>query len=143
VKRVVLALAVLSLAAAPAVAQSVPELPFESVPDPLKLPDDVHFGEVAGVAVNSKGHVFVFSRGNSTGPAYMATAAQLLEFDQTGKFVREIGKNLYGWSYAHAVRIDKDDNIWVVDKGSNLILKMNQQGHVVWVFGRKGEPASR
>jgi streptogramin lyase len=139
VKRVVLALAVLSLAAAPAVAQSVPELPFESVPDPLKLPDDVHFGEVAGVAVNSKGHVFVFSRGNSTGPAYMATAAQLLEFDQTGKFVREIGKNLYGWSYAHAVRIDKDDNIWVVDKGSNLILKMNQQGHVVWVFGRKGE----
>jgi sugar lactone lactonase YvrE len=139
VKRVVLALAVLSLAAAPAVAQSVAELPFESVPDPLKLPDDVHFGEVAGVAVNSKGHVFVFSRGNSTGPAYMATAAQLLEFDQTGKFIREIGKNLYGWSYAHAVRIDKDDNIWVVDKGSNLILKMNQQGHVVWVFGRKGE----
>ena len=138
-KRVVLALAVLSLAAAPAVAQSIPELPFESVPDPLKLPDDVHFGEVAGVAVNSKGHVFVFSRGNSTGPAYMATAAQLLEFDQTGKFVREIGKNLYGWSYAHTVRIDKDDNIWVVDKGSNLILKMNPQGHVVWVFGRKGE----
>jgi hypothetical protein len=89
--------------------------------------------------VNSKGHVFVFSRGNSTGPAYMATAAQLLEFDQTGKFVREIGKNLYGWAYAHAVRIDKDDNIWVVDKGSNLILKLNQQGHVVWVFGRKGE----
>ena len=116
-----------------------PELPFESVPDPLTLPPDVHFGEIAGVAVNSKGHVFVFSRGNSTGPAYMATAAQLLEFDQTGKFVREIGKNLYAWSYAHAVRIDKQDNIWVVDKGSNMILKMNPQGRVVWVFGRKGE----
>jgi streptogramin lyase len=140
VRRSILALVMLGLTLVPVQAQqAVPELPFESVPDPLKLPDDVHFGEVAGVAVNSKGHVFVFSRGNSTGPAYMATAAQLLEFDQTGKFVREIGKNLYGWSYAHAVRIDKDDNIWVVDKGSNLILKMNQQGHVVWVFGRKGE----
>src|SRR4051812_18025491 len=91
----------------PAAAQSVPQLPFESVTDPLKLPDDIHFGEIAGVAVNSKGHVFVFSRGNSTGPSYMATASQLLEFDAKGKFLREIGKNLYAWSYAHAVRIDK------------------------------------
>ena len=118
---------------------TVPELPFESVPDPLTMPPDVSFGEVAGVAVNSKGNVFVFSRGNSSGPAYMATAAQLLEFDSKGKFIREIGKNLYGWAYAHAVRIDKQDNIWVVDKGSNLILKMNPQGRVQWVFGRKGE----
>lgn len=123
----------------PSAAQSIPELPFQSVPDPLTLPDDVHFGEIAGVAVNSKGHVFVFSRGNSTGPSYMATAAQLLEFDASGKFVREIGKNLYAWSYAHAVRIDKNDNIWVVDKGSDMILKLNPQGRVVWVFGRKGE----
>jgi hypothetical protein len=139
VRRALLAFMMSGLTLSPAFAQAVPELPFESVANPLTLPDDVHFGEIAGVAVNSKGHVFVFSRGNSTGPAYMATAAQLLEFDQTGKFVREIGKNLYGWAYAHAVRIDKDDNIWVVDKGSNLILKLNQQGHVVWVFGRKGE----
>ena len=116
-----------------------PILPFESVPNPLQLPPDIHFGEVAGVAVNSKGHVFVFSRGNSTGPAYMATAAQLLEFDATGKFVREIGKNLYAWSYAHAVRVDKDDDIWAVDKGSDTIVKFNPQGRVVWVFGRKGE----
>ena len=120
-------------------AATVPELPFESVPDPLTLPPDIHFGEIAGVAVNSKGNIFVFSRGNSTGPAYMATAAQLLEFDPKGKFIREIGKNNFAWSYAHAVRIDKQDNIWIVDKGSNVILKMNPQGRVVWVFGRKGE----
>lgn len=118
---------------------AVPELPFESVPDPLTLPPDIHFGEIAGVAVNSKGHIFVFSRGNSTGPAYMATAAQLLEFDPKGKFVREIGKNNFSWAYAHAVRVDRQDNIWVVDKGSNMILKFNPQGRVVWVFGRKGE----
>ena len=133
------ALLLMAATALPSAAQSVPTLSFESVPDPLTLPDDVHFGEIAGVAVNSKGHVFVFSRGNSTGPSYMATAAQLLEFDANGKFVREIGKNLYAWSYAHAVRIDKDDNIWVVDKGSDMILKLNPQGRVVWVFGRKGE----
>ena len=60
---------------APAFAQSVPELPFESVPNPLQLPNDIHFGEIAGVAVNSRRHVFVFSRGNSSGPSYMATAS--------------------------------------------------------------------
>jgi streptogramin lyase len=139
VRYVLLTLLLLGAAALPSAAQSVPQLPFESVPNPLKLPDDVHFGEVAGIAVNSKGHIFVFSRGNSTGPSYMATAAQLLEFDGNGKFLREIGKNLYAWSYAHAVRIDKEDNIWVVDKGSDMILKLNPQGRVVWVFGRKGE----
>jgi hypothetical protein len=78
----------------------VPEIQFQSVPDPLKLPADLYLGEAAGVAVNSKGHIFVFSRGNSTGPAYGAAAAQLLEFDAEGKFLREIGHNLYAWSYA-------------------------------------------
>jgi hypothetical protein len=120
-------------------AQNVPELPFESVPNPLQLPDDLHFGEIAGVAVNSQGHVFIFSRGNSVGPAYMASAAQLLEFDANGDFVREIGKNLHAWSYAHAVRIDPQDNIWIVDKGSNMILRFNPAGRVDWVFGRKAE----
>ena len=116
-----------------------PTLPFESQAEPLKLPPDMNFGEVAGLAVNSKGHVFVLSRGNVSGPAYMAAAAQLLEFDAGGRFVREIGKGLYAWSYAHAVRVDAQDNIWAVDKGSDMIVKFNPEGHVEWVFGRKGE----
>ena len=97
--------------------QSVPVIRFDSVPDPVKLPKDMYLGEVTGVAVNSKGHIFVLSRGNTTGPAYAAAAAQLLEFDQNGKFIREIGKNLYAWSFAPAVRVDKKDHIWVTDKG--------------------------
>jgi streptogramin lyase len=143
-KRLILAASFVAWALVPVSTQtpapaSVPELPFESVPDAFTMPPDISFGEVAGVATNSKGNIFVFSRGNSTGPAYMATAAQLLEFDPKGKFLREIGKNNFAWAYAHAVRIDKQDNIWIVDKGSNVILKMNPQGRVVWVFGRKGE----
>jgi streptogramin lyase len=120
-------------------AQSIPEIPFDSVPNFFKPPADLHFGEVAGVAVNSKGHVFVFSRGNTTGPAYGATAAQLLEFGPDGRYLREIGKNLYAWSYAHAVRIDKHDNIWAIDKGSDMIIKFNPEGRVIMVFGRKKE----
>ncbi len=103
--RLILAL----LLSCPLLAQnSVPEIAYDSVPDFLKLPPDLYLGEVAGVAVNSKGHVFVFSRGSTTGPAYGAAAAQLIEFDRTGKYLREIGKNLYAWSYAHAVRVDRE-----------------------------------
>jgi DNA-binding beta-propeller fold protein YncE len=121
------------------VAQSVPQIPFDSVPDFLKLPPNIYLGETAGVAVNSKGHVFVFTRGNSTGPAYSASAAQLLEFAPDGTYLREIGRNLYAWSYAHAVRVDKEDNIWVTDKGSDMVIKFNPAGRVVMVFGRKQE----
>src|SRR5215470_8498702 len=96
---------VLLLAVAPVVfaQQSVPEIPFDSVPNFFKLPPDLHFGEASGVAVNSKGHVFVFNRGNTTGPAYGATAAQVLEFGPDGKYIGEIGHNLYAWSFAHTV----------------------------------------
>src|ERR1700677_2074275 len=119
--------------------QPVPEMRFQSVPDFLKLPPDVYLGEVAGVAVNSKGHLFVFSRGNAKGPAYGASAAQLLEFDANGKYIREIGHNLYAWSFAHAVRVDKEDNIWVMDKGSDMVIKFDPEGRVAMVFGRKQE----
>ena len=135
----------LALASAPVLtqavlAQDVPQIPYESVPDFIKLPDDVYFGEVSGVAVNSKGHVFVYSRGGSShGPAFANTASQLFEFAPNGKFIREIGKNLYAWAFAHTVRIDKDDNIWATDKGSDMVVKFNPQGRVVMVFGRKPE----
>ena len=122
-----------------AFAQAVPEIPFDSVPNLLKLPADLYLGEASGVAVNSKGHIFVFSRGNSTGPAYGATAAQLLEFGPDGKYIREIGKNLYAWSFAHTVRVDKEDNIWAIDKGSDMIVRFNPEGRVTMVFGRKKE----
>jgi len=119
--------------------QQVPALNFDADVDYLKLPQDLYLGEVTGVAINSQRHLFVFSRGNTTGPAYGASAAQLLEFGPDGRFIREIGKNLYAWSFAHVVRVDKDDNIWAVDKGSDMIIKFNPEGRVVMVFGRKQE----
>ena len=119
--------------------QTPPEIPYDSVPDFFKLPENTYFGEVAGIALNSQKHVFVLSRGNTTGPAYGAAAAQLLEFDQNGKFVREIGKNLYAWSFSHTVRVDRRDDIWVADKGSDVVVRFDPAGRVKMVFGRKAE----
>src|ERR1700684_415369 len=119
--------------------QAVPSIAFESVPNPLHLPPNMYFGEVSGVTVNSKGHGFVLSRGNTSGPAYAAAATQLLEFDAQGKFVREIGKTLYAGSFGHTVKIDPQDNIWVTDKGSDMVIKFDPEGRVLMVFGRKQE----
>ena len=119
--------------------ESVPEIHFRSAPNLLKMPDNLYLGEASGVAVNSKGHIFVLSRGNTTGPAYGAAAAQLLEFLPNGVFLREIGHNLYAWSYAHTVKVDSRDNIWVTDKGSDMVIEFNPEGRVAMVFGRKQE----
>jgi hypothetical protein len=140
-KRILLALCI-ALSASLSAQQSPPEIQFESVPDFLKLPEGMNFGEVPGVAVNSRGHIFVFTRSNSAnGPAFGAAAAQLFEFDAKGNLLREIGKGLYAWSEAHSVRIDRNDDIWAIDKGSDMIIEFNPAGRVMMVFGRKKEAA--
>src|SRR4029077_17015395 len=105
-------LAVIVLFAVPVFAQSkakatnVPEIAYDSVPNFLKLPPGLYLGEAIGVATNSQGHVFVYTRSANT---------RLFEFDQNGAFVREIGEGAYNFEFAHSVRVDPQDNIWVVD----------------------------
>src|SRR5437016_5361038 len=108
------------------VAQSpVPEIPYDANADLLKFPDSIHLGEAAGVATNSKGHIFVYSRSGAahatvgTSRTFYKAGSRLFEFDQSGKFVREIGQGVYGFNFAQAVKIDPQDNIWVVDQGSS------------------------
>jgi sugar lactone lactonase YvrE len=109
-------------------AQNVPEIPYESVPNFLKLPPNLYLGESMGVATNSKGHVFVYTRSANT---------RLFEFDQNGTYVREIGEGNYGFEFAHSVRVDPQDNIWVVDEGTNLVMKFNPAGRILMVLGHR------
>jgi sugar lactone lactonase YvrE len=109
-------------------AQNVPEIPYESVPNLLKLPANLYLGEAMGVATNSKGHIFVYTRSANT---------RLFEFDQNGNYVREIGAGNYGFEFAHSVRVDPQDNIWAVDEGTNMVIKFNPEGRVVMVIGRR------
>src|SRR5437763_11843556 len=134
-KRVfILPVALYVLGAAPAFAQrkatiqNVAEIPFTPVPNFLKLPPGEYLGEAVAVATNSKGHVFVFHRSANN---------RLFEFDETGKFVKEIGSGYLGFEFAHSVRVDKDDNIWTVDEGTNMITKFSPDGRVLMVLGRK------
>src|SRR5436309_4069591 len=129
----------------PLFAQSVPNIPYDSTPNFLKLPDGLYLGEAVGVATNSKGHVFVYTRTGSprvtlgTNRVFARSAARLFEFDQNGKYLREIGQGLYGFVFAHAVRVDRQDNIWVIDEGSNMVIKFDPDGRLLMTMGRKPE----
>src|SRR5947199_8171500 len=135
--------------AAPLLAQSgAPDIPYDANADLLKFPDNIHLGEAAGVATNSKGHIFVYTR---TGAAHAAVGSsrtfykagsRLFEFDQTGKFVREIGQGVYGFNFAQAVRVDPQDNVWLVDQGSSNVMKFDPDGRLQLVLGRKPEALS-
>jgi sugar lactone lactonase YvrE len=121
-----------AFAQAKAKAQNVPEIPYDSVPNLLKLPPGLYLGEAMGVATNSKGHIFVFTRSANT---------RLFEFDEKGNYVRELGVGNYGFEFAHSVRVDPQDNIWAVDEGSNMVIKFNPEGRIVMVLGRRPEAA--
>jgi hypothetical protein len=110
----------------------------------LKWPDHIHLGEAAGVATTSKGNVLVYTRTGTNVTAggsrlFTHGGSRLFEFDRSGKFVREIGQGLYGFLFAQAVKVDRNDNIWVVDRGSGMVIKLSPDGRVAMTMGRKPE----
>jgi DNA-binding beta-propeller fold protein YncE len=148
------ALAAGSLVGGPVVAERAQpaqqkEIPYETAGDFLKLPDDIHLGEVAGAATTQKGNLFVYYQGggpNATIGAsrvYINGGARLLEFDRTGKFLREIGNSEndrpYAFLFAQGVRVDAQDNIWIVDRASRMVVKFDQTGKVLLTLGRRLE----
>jgi hypothetical protein len=137
-----LSVVVVASFAASLVAQSVPELNYEANADIISLPA---YGEVAGVATNSRGQVFVYVRTGQpvatlgTERTFYHGNSRLFQFDQSGKFVREIGRGTYAFDFAQQVRIDQQDNIWTVDAGSNMAAKFDPEGRLLMVLGRKPE----
>src|ERR1700755_1792082 len=111
-----------------ATTSGVPDIPFTSVANFLKLPAGEYLGESVAVATDSKGNTYVYHRRDTT---------RLFQFDRNGTFVKEIGKGYYGFEFAHSVRVDKDDNIWTVDEGTNLVTKFSPDGKVLMVLGHR------
>jgi len=126
----------------------VAALGYKAVPDWPDLPAGWNFGEVAGVAAGAGGRVLLFHRGPHP----------IMEFESGGKFVRSWGDGMISWfpgpntpTYgliparpacdscgAHSVRIDPEGNIWTIDAGGHVVVKMNPKGRVILQLGRKG-----
>jgi hypothetical protein len=126
-------------------AQSAREITYDANVDVLQLPNNVYLGEVAGIATNSRGQVYVYTR---TGHAvatlgdertFYHGGSRLFQFDQNGKFIREIGQGTYAMNFAQQARVDAQDNLWVVDAGSNMLMKFDPEGRFLMVLGRKPE----
>src|SRR5262245_44257724 len=140
------ALTVAFVAATIAIAaqNAAPALTFDAA-NPLTLPDDIYLGEFGGVATSSRGDIYVYTR---TGHPTLSTAtarpfahggSRLFQFDRNGRFTREIGAGLYGFLFAAQVRVDPQDNLWVVDELSAMVMKFDPQGRVALLLGRKAE----
>jgi len=142
----------------------VPILPYKLVEWPAPATGAAGFPmpwnliQASSVAVTTKGTVLVLHRG----------AHPLLEFEPNGKFIRSLGDGLpisegkvagipkanwapdrsrYSAVYgppgctacgAHAVRIDRQGNIWVVDAAGHVVYKLTQDGKELMRLGSRG-----
>src|SRR5215510_8585693 len=124
---------------------AAPQIAFDANADFLRTPNDAFLGEVGGVARNSRGQIFVYTR---TGHPYATlgdnrtfyrNGSRLFQFDASGKFVRELGQDVYGFNTAFGLRIDAQDNVWTIDQGASQVVKFDPQGRILLVLGRKPE----
>lgn len=124
---------------------AAPQIAFDSVADLLKTSNDIYVGEIGGVGTNSKGQIFVYTR---TGHPYATLGdnrtfyrggSRLFQFDANGKFVRELGQDVYGFNAAIGLRVDPQDNVWTIDVGADQVVKFDSQGRIALVLGRKSE----
>src|SRR5215216_6595153 len=126
-------------------AQTPPQIAFDTNVDVLRMPADIYIGEICGVGRNSKGQIFVYTR---TGHPYATLGdnrtfyrggSRLFQFDPNGKFVRELGQDVYGFNAAIGLRVDPQDNVWTIDAAADQVVKFDTQGRITLVLGRKPE----
>jgi len=97
--------------------------------EPDSMPEGWEFGRVSAVATDSAGRVFVFHRNLKIDP--------LVVFDAGGKYLRSWGKGVF--ANPHAVRIDRDDNVWLIDTGIHQVMKFTGEGQLLMTLGVKGK----
>ena len=95
------------------------------------IPEGWQLGDVAGVAVDSKDRVYLFSR----------SAHPMVVLDRDGSFLRSWGEDLF--TKPHAVHIGPDDTIYCTDNGDHTVRQCTLDGRVLLTIGVPGAPAPR
>ena len=110
-----------------------------------QFPSHIQLERVTGVAVDSRGLVYVAHRGENP----------LLCLSGDGRLLREVGANVHRKSVAenlmgsipipmesrywlHGLHVDPWDNVWVTDVGRHLIFKFDRDGKLVMTLGEDG-----
>lgn len=98
-----------------------------------QLPDGWQLGDVAGVAIDHRDNVYVFSRG---------VEHPLMVFDSEGRFLRSWGEGGL-FTRPHAVAYGADDCIYCTDDGNHTVRKFTTEGKLLLEIGIPNQPARR
>jgi len=89
-------------------------------------PDTATWGNVPGIAVDEKDHVYVFTRAEPPVQVY----------DASGKYLRGWGK---GIGSAHHIKIDSNNYVWIADTGNHVVEKYTSDGKLLLTLGTRGK----
>jgi DNA-binding beta-propeller fold protein YncE len=123
---------------------------------PKPLPNNWILGQVAGVAVDSRGHVWIVQRprslsererGAEQNPPYSkccVAAPPVIVFDADGTVVRAWGGPGAGYEWPeseHGILVAEDDTVWLAGNGEKdaQILKFTLEGKFLLQIGRSGQ----
>ena len=107
------------------------KISYQPVEGWAKLPEGWRFKECAGVAVDSRDRVYVFSRGEHP----------VMVFDREGNFLTSWGEGLFG--IPHGITVAPDDSIYCVDNGDHTVRKLTNEGELLMTLGREDHPPPR
>ena len=122
------------------------ELSYDTNSTFLKWPEHIYMGEPAGVAHNSKGHIFIYTRTGSvnvsTGTSRTFTARRnqaslnLIRMAITYARSARTSTDLFGRRTSASIPRTTSGRS---DSGSNMVIKFDPQGRIAMLFGRKPE----
>ena len=101
---------------------------YQKVADWAQLPPGTTWQEMSGVDVDRSGNIYALQR----------TPSKVMIFDSRGRFVRSWGEGMF--TKAHALRIDRHNNVWITDRELHQVLKFRRDGTLLMALGTKGVP---
>ncbi len=106
----------------------------------FKPPAGRTLGSSSGVAIDSRGHIWIADRCGANSCAG-SSLDPILEFDAQGRFVQGFGAGMF--LFPHGMTVDSKDRIWVTDQQSKdgkgaQVFAFDRTGKVMMTLGKPG-----
>ena len=127
--------------------------PYRTISNWGQLPDGRKWGSTSGVAIGPNGNIWTYDRCGGNG-CQNSNLAPILEFDPSGKLLKNFGGGLF--ILPHGIFVDKDRNVWVTDGVGGMgtsddegkhgrghqIFKFSPDGKILMTLGKAGVPGN-